>query len=446
MKHLTHYIEKKKLFFAFLLITIQQLLNALGTYALAKAGLSFENREKFVLWTLASILLFILSPVINIFIRRIESILSFDAYRIFLSENLFSKSGNSSLWQSKNLKDRFLASIGSDASDYLGLVLFISMDIYSFVLSIVLGVLTLSFTIDMSLLPAFTCSGILSFLVYRKFSKKVEALYHVDQSARTALIGHLLKSWDNVLLRNSNILQNYQNSFIQKISSAQSRAIKSATASELLIFVLGLATGLPVLLSASWIIWNSVSNTQVLIALLATLPRQLNILGVFRNVFQSLTSLLSVEAKFSVLCEGTVIPGRKLEEAIKTDLITINQNSFSDIKEMMEKFEENPTGRFEVRGANGAGKSTFLLHLNHRLDNSVYLPTHPDLMIGSETFSTRSSGENLLAHIEALASAKEEIILLDEWDANLDAENLQIVNTRINQIAKTKTIVEVRHR
>lgn len=446
MKYLTHYIEKKKLFFAFSLVTAQQVLNAFGTYALAKAGLSFENREQFTLWILASILLFILSPVINIFIRRTESTLSFDAYKLFLSENLFSKSGNSSLWQSKNLKDRFLVSIGSDASDYLGLVLFISMDIYSFVLSIVLGVLTLSFTIDMSLLPAFTCSGILSFLVYRQFSKKVEALYNVDQSARTELVGHLLKSWDNVLLKNSNILQNYQNKFAERISSAQSKAIKSTTGSELLIFSLGLATGLPVLISVCWISWSSFSNTSVLIALLATLPRQLNILGVFRNVFQSLTSLLSVEAKFSVLCEGTIIPARRLEGAIKTDLITINQTSFADIKEMIGKFEQNPTGRFEVRGANGAGKSTFLLHLNHRLDNSVYLPTHPDLMIGSETSSTRSSGENLLAHIEALANAKEEIILLDEWDANLDKENLKIVNTRINEIALTKTIVEVRHR
>lgn len=446
MKYLTHYIEKKKLLFAFSLITVQQVLNAFGTYALAKAGLSFENREQFVLWTLASILLFIFSPLINIFIRRTENNLSFDAYKIFLGETLFLKRGNSSLWQSKNLKDRFLASIGSDASDYLGLVLFISMDIYSFVLSIILGVLTLSFIIDMSLLPAFICSGVLSFVIYRKFSKKVEALYNIDQSARTELVGHLLKSWDNVLLKNSSILQNYQNSFHQRISSSQSQALKSATASELLIFALGLATGLPVLISVCWIIWNSPSNTQVLIALLATLPRQLNILGVFRNVFQSLTSLISVEAKFSVLCEGAIIPARKLEASIKTDLITINQNSFFDINETIEKFQQNPTGRFEVRGANGAGKSTFLLHLNHRLDNSMYLPTHPDLMIGSETSSTRSSGENLLAHIEVLANAKEDIILLDEWDANLDAENLQIVNTRINEIAQTKTIIEVRHR
>lgn len=446
MKYLIHYIEKTKLLFIFSLITVQQILNAFGTYALAKAGLSFEHREQFILWTLISIALFILSPFINIFIHRTENELSFSAYRIFLQEALFSKSGDSTLWQSKNLKDRFLASIGSDANDYLGLVLFISMDIYSFVLSIVLGVLTLSFTIDMSLLPAFACSGLLSFLVYRKFSKKVEALYNADQTARTELGGHLLKSWDNVLLKNSGIFQNYLSCFEKRISSAQSQAVRSATASEVLIFFLGLATGLPILMSVCWIIWHSNSNTQVLIALLATLPRQLNILGVFRSIFQSLTGLLSVEAKFSVLCEGTVIPARALENSVKTELITINQKAFTDIKTMTAEFKKNPTGRFEVRGANGAGKSTFLLHLNHQLQGSVYLPTHPDLMIGRELSSNRSSGENLLAHIDVLAGSSEPVILLDEWDANLDDDNFACVNARINDLSRTKTVIEVRHR
>lgn len=446
MKYLLHYIEKKNIVLVFSLITFQQILNAFCTYAIAKAGLTFENRDQFVLWTLTSLLLFIFTPFINIFIRRMESELSFTAYKIFLQETLFSKNGNPAIWQNKNLKDRFLASTGSDALDYLGLVLFISTDIYSFCLSVVLGVFALSFTIDMSLLPAFICSGILSFIVYRRFSKKVEGFYSADQSARTALGSHLLKSWDNVLLKNSGITQNYRNGFNQKVTSAQSQAIKSATASELLVFSLGVATGLPVLISSCWIIWNSYSNPQVLIALLATLPRQLNILGVFRNIFQSLTNLLGVEAKFSSLCEGTAIPARVLENSIRTELITINQKTFTDIKAMTAEFERSPNGRYEVRGPNGAGKSTFLLHLNHKLRRSVYLPTHPDLMISNELSSTRSSGENLLAHIEVLASSSEAIILLDEWDANLDGENLLRVNTRIDELARTKTVIEVRHR
>ncbi|MGE5085982.1 MAG: ABC transporter ATP-binding protein [Bacillota bacterium] len=446
MKYLFHYIEKKKLIAAFSLITLQQTLNALGTYALAKAGLSFENRERFIFWILSSLLLFIFSPLTNVFIRRLESELSFSAYKIFLKESLFSKSGKPTLWQNKSLKDSFLASIGSDASDYLGLVLFISLDIYSFILSVILSVLALSFTIDMSLLPAFITSGVLSFFVYRTFSAKVEDLCNIEQKARTSLIGHLLKSWDNVFLKNYGILSTYQSVFEQKFSTTQAQAKKSAAASELLIFALGVTTGIPVLVSIIWILIHSSTNTQVLVALLATLPRQLNILSVFRNIFQSLTSLLSVEAKFETLKQGTIIPERVLATSIKSNLMMINHAPVVDLDSLITQISESANGRFEVRGPNGAGKSTLLLHLNHKLIESVYLPTHPDLMIDDRPMLPRSSGENLLAHIDTLSKSSEPIILLDEWDANLDEENLRQVNARIEELAKFKTVVEVRHR
>ncbi|HWU43155.1 MAG TPA: hypothetical protein VN132_06945, partial [Bdellovibrio sp.] len=381
MKYLFHYIENNKLARILSLITLQQTLNALSTYTLAKAGLSFGNRGQFIFWILSSLFLFIFTPLTNIFIRRLEIQLGFSAYKLFLQECLFSKSGDSTLWQSKDLKDRFLASIGSDANDYLAMVLYISMDIYSFALSVLLSVLTLSFTIDMSLLPAFIVSGVLSFVVYRGFSKKIETLYNNDQSSRTILGSHLLKSWDNVLLKNQNIINIYKNGFEQRFSTAQSQAVKSATSGEFLVFFLGLTTGIPVLISVCWILWHSSSNTQILIALLATLPRQLNVLGLFKGIFQNLTGLLSIEAKFETLKKGTMLPERTLGASIKAPLITLNQSPIVDLKQLTSEISQNPKGRFEVRGPNGAGKSTLLLHLNHQLTQSVYLPTHPDLMI-----------------------------------------------------------------
>lgn len=156
MKSFLHYIEKKTLLKMLSLITLQQGFIALGTYALAKAGLSFDDRKQFIGWVILSLLLYLMTPLFGIFIRRLESRLGLSAYSVFLEENLFSKTGVSSLWQNKNEKDRFLASIGSDANDYLALILFITMDIYSFSLSVILGVLVLGFTLDLSLIPAFS--------------------------------------------------------------------------------------------------------------------------------------------------------------------------------------------------------------------------------------------------------------------------------------------------
>lgn len=447
MKILLHYIEKKNLFKMLTLISVQQVFIALSTYTLAKAGLCFNSHQKFAVWVLLSLFLYLFTPVFGIFIRRLEARLGLKAYSVFLQENLFSKGGFASLWQNKDERDRFLASIGSDANDYLALMLFISMDIYSFSLSLILGVLVLGFAVDLSLIPAYILSGVLSFIFFRIFSSDVERKYKSEQSARTELVGHLLKCWDNILLNNESIRGNFYKQFQGKMNLTVKHASISAAGAEVLIFTLGLVSVIPVLLSICWILWNADTEGQknILIALLATLPRQLNILGMFRNIFQSLTSLLGIKAKFNVLRDGTDLRDRDLVPSIKVNEISINQTEIRSVDFLVSEISSNSNGRYEIRGPNGSGKSTLLLYLNRILPSSFYLPSHPDLALELES-APRSTGENLLLHIEYIKRIPEKVILLDEWDANLDQTNLSVLDEQIAILSKTKMVLEVRHR
>lgn len=447
MTNFLHYIEKKNLLKMLVLISVQQSFMALGTYALAKAGLCFDDRQQFIVWVQVSLVLYLITPCFAIFIRRLETQLGLNAYSIFLQDNLFSKAGAASLWQNKDERDRFLASIGSDANDYLALILFISMDIYSFSLSLILGVLVLGFTIDLTLVPAFVLSGVLSFLIYQLLSSSVEKKYHNEQSSRTELIGHLLKSWDNILLNNDSVRSNFQKQFLGKINQTVKNAGSSAAGAEFLIFILGLASGIPVLCSVCWILWDAGAENQknILIALLATLPRQLNILGVFRSIYQSLTNLLGIRAKFDVIIAGTSLRDRDLIPSIKIKEITFNYRRIESVESLIADISFASTGRYEIRGPNGSGKSTLLLHLNKILPSSFYLPSHPDLALDIKSVA-RSTGENLLDHIEYIKALPEKIILLDEWDANLDQANMHILEEQIRILSKTKMVLEVRHR
>lgn len=58
----------------------------------------------------------------------------------------------------------------------------------------------------------------------------------------------------------------------------------------------------------------------------------------------------------------------------------------------------------------------------------------------------RSTGENLLLHIEFIKRIPEKVVLLDEWDANLDQTNLSVLDEQIEILSKTKMVLEVRHR
>jgi ABC-type transport system involved in cytochrome bd biosynthesis fused ATPase/permease subunit len=104
-------------------------------------------------------------------------------------------------------------------------------------------------------------------------------------------------------------------------------------------------------------------------------------------------------------------------------------------------------GRFTLRGENGCGKSTALLMVKNALSTKAFfLPTHNQLSFTSETnkYSTGESLKNRL--LEILEKVDAEVLLLDEWDANLDHENKEKLSQLIDELAAKKCVIEVRHR
>lgn len=65
-----------------------------------------------------------------------------------------------------------------------------------------------------------------------------------------------------------------------------------------------------------------------------------------------------------------------------------------------------------------------------------------------ESFKTSMSvGEIVLSDIEdILEHVQTNILLLDEWDANLDLINIKKISDLLEKTAQTKCILEVRHR
>ena len=113
--------------------------------------------------------------------------------------------------------------------------------------------------------------------------------------------------------------------------------------------------------------------------------------------------------------------------------------------DLVERAEQ--AGRLTLRGENGAGKSTLLMLIKHALQNrAFFLPTHSQLNFISETnkYSTGESLKNRL--VEILEKVDADVLLLDEWDANLDQENRHTLSLLIDEIAERKCVIEVRHR
>lgn len=103
-------------------------------------------------------------------------------------------------------------------------------------------------------------------------------------------------------------------------------------------------------------------------------------------------------------------------------------------------------GRITLKGENGSGKTSLLLLLKYKYgEKAFYLPAKHDLLskFSKERLSTGQRAIKMLEEI--IKSAEASIILLDEWDANLDAENAKALSKTIAELSRKSCVIESRH-
>lgn len=423
------------------LTVLQQALIALGTFSLIRAGLSIENLQLFLFWVGAALLLHLLTPLFSMVLRPLETKLTYFAYGEFLKKKVLANKSKPSLWAKKDQKETYLSSISSETESYLSAIIFVILDVFSYILSLVFGVFVLGVTLDVAFVPAFAIAGALSLLAYVLMQKVVVQKSYEEQEAKTKLGGFLLQSWENILFNNSLTIQKYEDRLNQTFQKTLKASVRSTTWNEALITLLSTVSSLPVLGVILYVIVQSDLSTSAMTALLVTIPRQLNLLGTFRSLFQSMTSYISFESKFETLLKNASLQEEDLKQRISLSEIQVNGSAAGSV----EKVAALESGRFTVRGRNGAGKSTYLLHLNETLESSFYLPSHPQF-IHNEDVVHESTGQKIMRHLGYIQESDAKFILMDEWDANLDEKNIEIVNGVLEELSKSRVIVEVRHR
>jgi len=147
-------------------------------------------------------------------------------------------------------------------------------------------------------------------------------------------------------------------------------------------------------------------------------------------------------------------------------------NVVSSLSDALRIAFAHPTGRINVRGANGTGKSSLLASLKTEMkQRAYYWPTtdrlafqftggvvpvevegddDDDVVVVAESMDKKlgfSSGERQLKSLEEIVnSTHAAIYLLDEWDANLDSANKAKADALVDALAARARVVEISHR
>lgn len=184
-----------------------------------------------------------------------------------------------------------------------------------------------------------------------------------------------------------------------------------------------------------------------LMSLGVLLPRILQIFNMSSNLILAGQALQTLRIKWSSYQERL----SRLQQQEKTlpthtkKMISIIETTTGAMSPLDETLKQKTCGRFLVKGSNGSGKSTLCLKLKAENKSAFYLPAkfeNPNFNVSGST------GEIKLAELKWLFEkhADYSMILLDEWDANLDTEATRIADALIQNIAQNCLVFEVRHK
>lgn len=430
------------LYASFAFLIIQQAIVGLSTYFIANLAIDIAQNKNFLI----NLSGFVISLVV-VYIPAYFATIYLENSKFELLNNYVEKfnhvfSGKTFLLNNKELKEQSMVFIAQESKSVIDDMLDFAFDGVALILNLVINILILGFFLDYTLLIAYIIGFLLVEFFIFSYQCKISKASKISQKSRVSFIAILNKTWDNIVIFNKynmGILNHiYGNNFARSkkyhiLSQSLNQLISSFGMVLFMLPVLGLIVHL----------FIQHQNDYVFLALLvATLPRQIQLLQMGQALVFHQTNFSSIKARFIGLQHSLRIPSIDILSRINFQEIFINNIRLSDFD-----LDDLPkTGRLTIKGRNGVGKSSFLLYLKTLLSNrAFYLPVSHDLCFHQN--NKKSTGQKLSSQLMEIRNyaSDVDVIILDEWDANLDQANKHHLDGLINELATERLIIEVRH-
>ncbi len=352
-------------------------------------------------------------------------------------------------------------------------------------LGLIFNALVLGAEIDISLPFAYVAVFAVLLIMQWLLQNPVSRAYLENQRMNNRITAHGYTAWENVFSGNRYNLGLWFAVFKSRVRAGLRAQIKAILTREGLSASSGIIGLAIVFATMIHVAIQNADDTELLIALATTLPRQIEMTYEVHLLASGWNDLLSVWTRLGGVANHMLPePDANFDSRIKFDRLVLKQDggtkSCATLPDALSLVLSRPTGRIQVRGGNGSGKSTLLASLKTEIKNRAYYwPTNDRLAfkfadterrdaaapvddavepaddedgieqvrVADEMKSGFSSGERQLKSLrEIVAYTDAEIYLLDEWDANLDAENRAAANALVEQLAARARVVEISHR
>lgn len=447
-------LKNKSAVYCLLILLIQQLIVASSTLWIVRlsrdivSGANFSTNLSLYLASL--ILPYLPAAVMSVLLITWEQSTFRKYIYLFISANTH----QTNLWSDKKKREEFISTVNHEGSQTIDQAVGYYYGLTSAGLNTVLNILTIALLVDYLFIVSYSISLVLSFFLIKIQSNPHKKLVERAQNSRIELGKSVLSFWDNVVLGNTYNLKFWKKSTDVRIDHAVKDNIKASAFRELVSIGISLATFLPSLVVAAYGMYHHIGKPVALAAFLVIMPRLFAILSYTYDLLYLVTQFGAMKIRVQTILKvvepqqssmlSTYAPRIDWESIHINDNVRINGHTVS-LDSVTKKIHQ--PGRITIRGKNGSGKSSLLLELKRIFkEDAFYLPSQNHLYFSFGEVE-RSTGELLIEQLkEIYKNVESKIILLDEWDANLDSVNQDQLSRLIDQIAQKKCVVEVRHR
>ncbi|HML07348.1 MAG TPA: ABC transporter ATP-binding protein [Xanthobacteraceae bacterium] len=344
-------------------------------------------------------------------------------------------------------------------------------------LGLVFNAIVLGAEIDLSLPFAYVGAFATLLLMQWVLQNPIARTYLENQRMNNRVTAQGYTAWDNIFSGNRYNLRLWLAGFKARLRVALTAQIRAIVAREGMSAMSGIISLAIVFAAMAVVAVHNAGNTALLIALATTLPRQIEMTYELHLLATGWNDFIAIWTRFGGVAANMLPqPDATFDNRIKFDRLVLREgkdaNVVSSVNDALRIVLARPTGRINVRGANGTGKSSLLASLKTEMRRrAFYWPTSDRLAFkfaggvdpvevgGDETDRTVviadsmdkklgfSSGERQLKSLEEIVDSTDApVYLLDEWDANLDAANKAKADALVDALAARARVVEISHR
>jgi hypothetical protein len=344
-------------------------------------------------------------------------------------------------------------------------------------LGLVFNALVLGTEIDVSLPFAYVGAFAALLLMQWVLQKPIANAYLENQRMNNRVTAQGYTAWDNVFSGNRYNLRLWLAGFKARLREGLVAQVRAIVAREGMSAMSGIVSLAIVFATITVVAVHNAGDTVLLVGLATTLPRQIEMTYELHLLATGWNDFIAIWTRFGGVAANMLPqPDADFDKRIKFDRLVLregdNANVVSSLGDALRIACAHPTGRINVRGGNGAGKSSLLASLKTEMKKRAYYwPTTDRLafkftgdvvpvdvdeddegeaIVVAESMDKKlgfSSGERQLKSLEEIVNSTDaEFYLLDEWDANLDAPNKAKADALVDTLAARARVVEISHR